>query len=64
MSIRAFEWKSLPTDSVVVDVGGGVGTSSLALAKDVPGIKIVVQDLSPVIKNATLVRFRQVLRSE
>ncbi|KAF5312467.1 hypothetical protein D9619_003730 [Psilocybe cf. subviscida] len=50
--LRAFEWTSLPADSVVVDVGGGIGTASLVLAKSFPGIKFVVQDRPPVVKDA------------
>lgn len=44
-----YDWASLPDDSLVVDVGGGVGTSALSLAANFPKIKIVVQDLSGVI---------------
>ncbi|KAF5312468.1 hypothetical protein D9619_003733 [Psilocybe cf. subviscida] len=53
--LKAFDWPSLPAGSIVVDVGGGVGTSSLALAKKFPEIKIVVQDLPPVVRDAELV---------
>ena len=44
------DWKSLPADSLVVDVGGGIGTASLALAKEFPDLKFVVQDRQPVIE--------------
>jgi len=47
-----FDWKSLPTGSVVVDVGGGVGTVSLSLARDFPDLQIVLQDLPSVIEEA------------
>ncbi|KAG9227803.1 hypothetical protein CCMSSC00406_0000551 [Pleurotus cornucopiae] len=47
--LGAYDWETLPEDSLVVDVGGGVGTSSLSLAANFPRIKIVVQDLSGVI---------------
>lgn len=53
--ITAFDWKSLPKDAVVVDVGGGVGTSSLALAKNTSDIKIVVQDLPSVVEEGNAV---------
>ncbi|KAJ7612050.1 S-adenosyl-L-methionine-dependent methyltransferase [Mycena polygramma] len=47
--LRAFKWSSLPSKSVVVDVGGGVGTSCLTLAAGFPDLKFVVQDLEGVI---------------
>ncbi|KAH9484888.1 4-O-methyltransferase 1 [Psilocybe cubensis] len=46
--LKAFDWQSLPKDSVVVDVGGGIGSSSLILAKNLPDIKIVIQD-TPIV---------------
>ena len=48
----AFDWAKLPTGSVVVDVGGGVGTACLSLAERYPDLKLVVQDLSGIINNA------------
>ncbi|KAJ7103971.1 S-adenosyl-L-methionine-dependent methyltransferase [Mycena belliarum] len=47
--LNAYEWKTLPADSLVVDVGGGVGTSCLGLARAFPSFKLVVQDLEGVI---------------
>lgn len=52
----AFNWKSLAKGSVVVDVGGGLGTASLPLARDFPGIQVVVQDLPGVIVEAKQVK--------
>ncbi len=51
----AFDWSSLPKGAVVVDVGGGVGTSSLILAKKTSDIKIVVQDRLSVIQEGNAV---------
>jgi len=48
--LSAFNWKSV-TDGVVVDVGGGIGSSSLLLAKKYPHLRIVVQDTEGVIKD-------------
>ena len=45
----------MPKDSVVVDVGGGVGASSLVLAETFPDLKIVVQDRPPVVEEGTKV---------
>ena len=40
----------------MVDVGGGVGTASLMLAKNISNIKIVVQDQLSVIEEGIAVR--------
>ncbi|KAI0739310.1 S-adenosyl-L-methionine-dependent methyltransferase [Irpex lacteus] len=52
MYIPGFDWKSLPKDSLVVDVGGGFGTETLNLAKAFSHLKFVVQDQVNVIDDA------------
>ncbi|KAG7087939.1 hypothetical protein E1B28_011984 [Marasmius oreades] len=47
---RAYNWDSLPENALVVDVGGGVGTISLELAKQFPKLKFIVQDLPSFIE--------------
>ncbi|KAJ6535743.1 S-adenosyl-L-methionine-dependent methyltransferase [Mycena capillaripes] len=47
--LKAYDWTSLVPESLVVDVGGGVGTSCLALAPQFPKLKFVVQDLEGVV---------------
>ncbi|KAL0564998.1 hypothetical protein V5O48_017036, partial [Marasmius crinis-equi] len=47
---RAYDWDALPRNAIVVDVGGGVGTISLELAKRYPDLKLVVQDLPGFIE--------------
>lgn len=47
-----FGWKDLPEDSVVVDVGGGVGSQCLALAKEYEHLQFVVQDREATITDA------------
>jgi hypothetical protein len=49
---ESLDWKSLPPDSVVVDVGGSVGKVTYELYKSFPHLKYVVQDLPPVVKDA------------
>lgn len=49
--LSAFDWSSLPNGSVVVDVGGGVGTSSLPLAQAYPNLEILIQDRPPVVED-------------
>ncbi|KAI0826305.1 O-methyltransferase [Irpex lacteus] len=44
-----FDWAALPKDSLVVDVGGGVGTQTMALAKAFDHLKFIVQDRESVI---------------
>ncbi|KAG5641790.1 hypothetical protein DXG03_004194, partial [Asterophora parasitica] len=48
----AYDWKDLPAGSVIVDVGGGVGTWSLVLARKFPDFEFVVQDVPGVIQDA------------
>ncbi|KAJ7223301.1 S-adenosyl-L-methionine-dependent methyltransferase [Mycena pura] len=54
--IKAFNWAALTPKSLVVDVGGGVGTSCLPLAAKFPELKFVVQDLEGVIEQGKVVR--------
>ncbi|KAH8981148.1 S-adenosyl-L-methionine-dependent methyltransferase [Lactarius akahatsu] len=49
---ESLDWKSLPPNSVVVDVGGSVGKVTYELYKVFPHLKYVVQDLPPVVKDA------------
>ncbi|KAK0560405.1 hypothetical protein OC844_003791 [Tilletia horrida] len=45
-SLREFPWRQRLQDKILVDVGGGAGHFSVHFAKmDIPGLKIVVQDL-------------------
>ncbi|KAM6503651.1 S-adenosyl-L-methionine-dependent methyltransferase [Amanita muscaria] len=46
--LSAFDWKSLPENALVVDVGGGFGAASMTIAREFPKFKFVVQDISPV----------------
>ncbi|KAJ6574821.1 O-methyltransferase-domain-containing protein [Mycena capillaripes] len=50
--LSAFDWHSLPHDSIVVDVGGGLATSAVPIAKAIPQVKIIVQDLPNVIEHS------------
>ncbi|GAA6006594.1 uncharacterized protein JCM10292_006002 [Rhodotorula paludigena] len=53
--VRGFPFKGLPQDAVVVDVGGGVGSASLAIVKVAPQVRIIVQDRPEVIEQAKAV---------
>ncbi|KAJ7207224.1 O-methyltransferase [Mycena pura] len=50
--LLGFKWDQLPKDAVLVDVGGGVGSTSLIIAKATPNIRIVNQDRAPVSEHA------------
>ncbi|KAJ7890328.1 O-methyltransferase [Mycena leptocephala] len=52
--LAGFKWTDLPEHSVVVDVGGGVGSTALIIAKAVLHVNLVVQDRSSVIEDAKL----------
>ncbi|TFY51548.1 hypothetical protein EVG20_g10950 [Dentipellis fragilis] len=47
---EAYDWKELAPNSVIVDVGGGVGTSAFPLAKELPTLNLVIQDLPNVVE--------------
>ena len=51
-----YEWEKLPPGSLVIDVGGGVGSQSLTLARRHPNLCFVVQDREAVIADANEVR--------
>jgi hypothetical protein len=51
-----YDWKSLPDNALVVDVGGGVGIASLSLAKEFPHLKFVIQDRQSVADAGAEVR--------
>ncbi|EKM56173.1 uncharacterized protein PHACADRAFT_122410 [Phanerochaete carnosa HHB-10118-sp] len=50
IATRGFEWESLPSGNLVIDVGGGVGSLAMALAKAHKHLRYVVQDRHAVAK--------------
>lgn len=44
-----FGWASTKKDSIVVDVGGGIGSTSMKFAKSFPHLRFVVQDRPAVV---------------
>ncbi|KDQ55518.1 hypothetical protein JAAARDRAFT_208779 [Jaapia argillacea MUCL 33604] len=48
----AFDWTSLPPSSLVIDVGGGIGTTSVSLATRFAssGLRFIVQDREGVVE--------------
>ena len=47
--VEGYDWARLGTGATVVDVGGGNGHISIALAKAYPSLKFVVQDLPDAV---------------
>jgi hypothetical protein len=53
--IKGFKWTDLPQDAIIVDVGGGVGSTALILARAIPDVNIIVQDRVSLMDNAKMV---------
>ncbi|PPQ95286.1 hypothetical protein CVT26_014860 [Gymnopilus dilepis] len=51
-SLYAFDWSGIPDYGIVVDVGGGVGTAMLPIARKFANLRFVIQDLPPVMEDA------------
>lgn len=51
-NLPAFNWESLRENSLIVDVGGGIGVTSMPLARKYPNLNIIIQDLAPVVEDA------------
>jgi ubiquinone/menaquinone biosynthesis C-methylase UbiE len=51
-----YGWEKLLPGSLVIDVGGGVGSQSLIIARRHPNLRFVVQDREAVIGDANEVR--------
>ncbi|KAJ7101321.1 O-methyltransferase [Mycena belliarum] len=52
--LKGFDWGQLGSGAVVVDVGGGIGHASLAVARKHPTLRIINQDLGPTIELSKL----------
>ena len=52
-NFAGYDWEHLPEGSLVVDVGGGVGSQSLTLAQHHPQLRFVIQDRESVLEDAT-----------
>ncbi|KIK57717.1 hypothetical protein GYMLUDRAFT_75330 [Collybiopsis luxurians FD-317 M1] len=48
--LNGFDWDSLPKGSTIVDVGGGIGVSSISLARAFDHLQFVVQDRPKVLQ--------------
>ncbi|KLO13187.1 O-methyltransferase [Schizopora paradoxa] len=64
LPLGAFDWASLPEESLVVDVGGGLGTVSSQLAAVYPKLQFVVQDRPRVIVDGEKRRIESGLKGQ
>lgn len=48
--LQGFYWAGLGEGSLVVDVGGGIGSTSMTLAKTFPHLKFCIQDRPKTIE--------------
>ncbi|KAG6810782.1 hypothetical protein H0H92_010349 [Tricholoma furcatifolium] len=46
-----FDWSSLPEDALVVDCGGGIGSSARTILKAHPKLKFLIQDIPNVVED-------------
>lgn len=49
---QGFPWDSITEDSMVVDVGGGLGAPAMVLARNHPHLHLIVQDREIVVVQA------------
>ncbi|KAI0266044.1 S-adenosyl-L-methionine-dependent methyltransferase, partial [Russula aff. rugulosa BPL654] len=50
--LEGYTWGQLPEGSLIVDIGGGIGSKSIVLAQQYPQLRFVVQDREPVVRDA------------
>ncbi|KAJ8475165.1 hypothetical protein ONZ51_g6743 [Trametes cubensis] len=50
--LRAFPWDQLVPGSLLVDVGGGIGSASILVAQAHPHIRVLVEDRPSVVESA------------
>jgi len=52
---KAFDWEALPKGSVVVDIGGGIGSATMPLARKYDHLHIIIQDRPKVVDEGKMV---------
>ena len=52
IELTGYSWENLPEGSLVVDVGGGVGSQSLTIATHQSHLRFVIQDRDAVVGDA------------
>jgi hypothetical protein len=51
-----FDWGRLPLESLVVDVGGGIGSMTRTVLREHPNLSYIVQDLPGTLEDARKAR--------
>ena len=54
--LQGFDWAGLEEGSLVVDVGGGIGSTSMTLAKAFPHLRFCIQDRPRTVELGKAVR--------
>ncbi|KAJ7235076.1 O-methyltransferase [Mycena haematopus] len=49
---QRFDWSQLPSGGILVDVGSGMGSNSLTIARKNPTLRVANQDFGPVLDKA------------
>ncbi|KAF8180028.1 O-methyltransferase [Mycena galopus ATCC 62051] len=49
---KGFNWSQLPSGGILVDVGCGMASNSLTIARKYPTLRVVNQDFGPVLEKA------------
>ena len=61
MAYAVFDWAALPADSKILDIGGGIGTQMVVLARNFEHLNLVVQEREAVCIDARKVNMCQAL---
>ncbi|KIK62690.1 hypothetical protein GYMLUDRAFT_41605 [Collybiopsis luxurians FD-317 M1] len=48
--LQGFQWSSLPKNALIVDVGGGIGSISLEIARSNPDLRFLIQEKPAVVQ--------------
>lgn len=57
LTAKGFDWGSLPEGSLIVDVGGGIGSTSMSIAKAFPHLRFCIQDRPKTVEMGLSARF-------
>ena len=52
---QGFDWAGLGEGSLIVDVGGGIGSTSMTLAKEFPHLRFCIQDRPKTVEHGITV---------
>jgi hypothetical protein len=61
LKFLGFKWSALPEKTLIVDVGGGIGSISLEIAQANPHLRFLIQDKQAVIREGEQVSLVEVV---